>query len=852
MPERIGAYRLESPLGRGGMGEVFLAWDERLERAVAIKRIRHDTFVQSHQRERFRREARMAARLSHAAIVQVHDLVSEESGDAIVMEYVEGPTLAERLARTTLGVAEAVHLAKEIAQGLAAAHEAGLIHRDLKAENVVITPSGHAKILDFGLARPMSWDGEVLTQHGALVGTCYAMSPEQASGGDLDERSDLFSLGALLYEMLAGHSAFRAKDPRATLQRVLYEQPEPLSEILPDLPLTLVSLVERLLAKDRDERPRSAASVAHKLERIERDLPEDEEGSERNDDSVSEMPTYAFPVRPASRPPEPSASKVAGPLRRARGWIYFLAGALVALVIAVTLHYLNDRLHKRAPLRILVTEPAVKGTTDEKLELVATSTKMASLQTLGSMEGLAPFEIVEGASDLREADEILKSNVQKVEGTAYINFQRISREGQVLWSDEFTIPLDPEELWPLAGRINSSLRAAFPNHPVRPGTILLEANSADYAKFIAVLQNIDSGNTRMEDELKNLEQIILSSPRFLDAKVEAVHVACNLYRSSWKSSDLDQANAYLRQANGLAPNDSRTIRARFDVALLGRREEEAQAALEQLAASLPGDPQVLFLTFRLADAQGYQEKAENVLRDLVERTPSWRYRYWLADLLSRRGQFNESRQILDNLHSQDSGNTWVRTGLAYWELVYGSLEEAQRLYSELGPKRHNLTNLGLAQALGNNYLEAQKTYAKALNEGPGQIFINFHLADAQRNLGNTVAAEALYGTVLSQLDNSRTGSKLFPREELMKSQCLVHLGRLEEAKQAAKSVVSRIPDDPLVQRDASMVYIVSGDLPNALLYAKAALGAGLPRRWFEDSAFAPLRQLKEFQDLTAR
>ena len=348
MPERIGAYRLESPLGRGGMGEVFLAWDERLERAVAIKRIRADAFVQSQQRERFRREARMAARLSHASIVQVHDLVSEESGDAIVMEYVEGPTLAERFLRGPLSTAEAIHLAREIAEGLAAAHEAGLIHRDLKAENVVITLAGHAKILDFGLARPVCWDGEVLTQHGALVGTCYAMSPEQASGGDLDERSDLFSLGALLYEMLAGHSAFRAKDPRSTLQRVLYEQPQPLSEIRPGLPPALISLVERLLAKDREDRPRSALSVIHKLEKIEREIPE-EERPERKDDSVSEMQTQAFPVLPGNRPASAATSQAApsepavgeGPLRRARGWIFFLSGALAALVIAVTItHFL--------------------------------------------------------------------------------------------------------------------------------------------------------------------------------------------------------------------------------------------------------------------------------------------------------------------------------------------------------------------------------------------------------------------------------------------------------------------------------------------------------------------------------
>jgi serine/threonine protein kinase/Flp pilus assembly protein TadD len=352
MPERIGAYRLESPLGRGGMGEVFLAWDERLERAVAIKRIRQDAFVLGHQRERFRREARLAARLSHAAIVQIHDLVSEESGDAIVMEYVEGLTLSERIARGPLATAEAVRLAREIAEGLAAAHEAGLIHRDLKAENVIVTPSGHAKILDFGLARPVSWDGEMLTLHGALIGTCYAMSPEQARGEELDERSDLFSFGALLYEMLTGRSPFRGKDPLTTLQRVLHEQPPLLSEVRSDLPLRLSSLVERLLAKDRNDRPRDALQVAHKLELIERELPA-EEWPERNDDSLSDMPTQAFPSPSGSRPGATaprSSPAIEGPLRRARGWMLFLAGALMALVIAVTASYLLKRSSAPSPV----------------------------------------------------------------------------------------------------------------------------------------------------------------------------------------------------------------------------------------------------------------------------------------------------------------------------------------------------------------------------------------------------------------------------------------------------------------------------------------------------------------------
>src|SRR6185369_12365501 len=140
-----------------------------------------------------------------------YDLMSDDAGDAIVLEYVEGSTLASRIAAGPLPPGEAVRLGRQIAEGLAAAHGAGLIHRDLKAENVIITPSGQAKILDFGLARPVSPRDEesTLTEHGALLGTCHAMSPEQAGGGEVDHRSDLFSLGSLLYQMLTGRAPFR-------------------------------------------------------------------------------------------------------------------------------------------------------------------------------------------------------------------------------------------------------------------------------------------------------------------------------------------------------------------------------------------------------------------------------------------------------------------------------------------------------------------------------------------------------------------------------------------------------------------------------------------------------------------
>lgn len=278
----FGSYIVESRLGMGGMGEVFLARDERLQRKVALKRIREDLEVDPRRLERFRREARAVAGLSHPAIVQVFDVVSTDSGDCLVMEYVEGPSLAELLADGPLDLDQALRLGMEIAQGLAEAHTRGFVHRDLKPENVRLSAAGHAKILDFGLVHRL-WHNQpslqvqdsnyarTLTEAGALVGTVHAMSPEQASGRPVDHRSDLFALGSLLYHMLSGRAAFQGTNLLDTLCRITSEAPTPLAQLQPLLPTDLLELVETLLAKDPLKRPANACLVANTLERLRSD-----------------------------------------------------------------------------------------------------------------------------------------------------------------------------------------------------------------------------------------------------------------------------------------------------------------------------------------------------------------------------------------------------------------------------------------------------------------------------------------------------------------------------------------------------------------------------------------------------
>jgi Tol biopolymer transport system component/tRNA A-37 threonylcarbamoyl transferase component Bud32 len=283
--DRIGAYRVERGLGRGGMGEVYLAFDDRLRRLVAIKRIRHDGPLSDVQRERFRREARAAARLNHPAIVQIFDLLTARdsggsrdsstagAGDALVMEYVDGESLADMVARGPLEPAVAVRFAREIALGLAAAHAAGFVHRDLKSENVMVTASGAVKILDFGLVKSVWQEGsqgdeQSLTAEGIVLGTFHTISPEQVRGGKADARSDLFSLGVLLYELLTGQSPFRGGSHVESLRRILTYHPPPLSTLRPGLPRELSALVDRLLEKDPRRRPQTARDVAAALAEI--------------------------------------------------------------------------------------------------------------------------------------------------------------------------------------------------------------------------------------------------------------------------------------------------------------------------------------------------------------------------------------------------------------------------------------------------------------------------------------------------------------------------------------------------------------------------------------------------------
>jgi eukaryotic-like serine/threonine-protein kinase len=316
---RLGPYEIVAPLGAGGMGEVYRARDTRLDRTVAVKVLSGGFSSDPVLKQRFEREAKAISSLNHPHICVLYDVGRQDDVDYLVMECVEGETLAKRLEKGALPLDQVLRVGGQIAAALDRAHRAGIVHRDVKPGNIMLAPAG-AKLLDFGLAKPAASPvsgatvarAAPVTQEGTLVGTFQYMSPEQVEGKGLDGRSDIFSLGAILYEMLTGQRAFQSKSPLSVASAIVEKEPAPIRSIKPLAPAVLVRVIDRCLTKDPDERWQTACDLASELKWVA--------------DSVS----------------QPGAAAPAGERKRTSGRL-MLATLVVAAAAALTLGVLYAR-----------------------------------------------------------------------------------------------------------------------------------------------------------------------------------------------------------------------------------------------------------------------------------------------------------------------------------------------------------------------------------------------------------------------------------------------------------------------------------------------------------------------------
>jgi eukaryotic-like serine/threonine-protein kinase len=290
---KLGRYEIGSKIGEGGMGEVYLAQDIKLDRKVALKILPAEVAANQDRMWRFIQEAKAAAALNHPNIAHIYEISESDGVNFIAMEFVDGHTLRELMHGSTTDLTKLLHYLQHAANGLAKAHAVGIVHRDLKPDNIMVTLDGHAKILDFGLAKlletpypstnsstPSDVATAILPQHstpGTVIGTVGYMSPEQARGktAEIDHRSDIFSFGCILFEAVTGHRPFEGSDAIDTLNRIIREPAPPLISFNPEVPPDVQKIIRRCLAKDPEDRYQSIKDVAIELRELRRELTSD-------------------------------------------------------------------------------------------------------------------------------------------------------------------------------------------------------------------------------------------------------------------------------------------------------------------------------------------------------------------------------------------------------------------------------------------------------------------------------------------------------------------------------------------------------------------------------------------------
>ena len=389
--ESIAHYRIIKKLGAGGMGEVYLALDTKLDRKVAIKVLQPDSLAEENLKKRLLREAQATAKLDHSNICAVYDVNEANSLTFIVMQYIEGETLAEKMERQPLELSTALAIAEQAAEGLAEAHTHGIVHRDLKPQNLMITPRGQLKILDFGLAKQLRVSDSVdfeaptatlLSTPGHVVGTVPYMSPEQLQGESLDASSDIFSLGVIFYEMLAGKHPFRDKSAAGILSRIILGDPIPTEQFQAQVSPELQALLSKMLCKDKAARYQDARDLLTDL----RQLPAKLSG---NDAPADATLTKEFS---AITPKETLANRILSKAQRHKWPVLASALALILLMVAISRLVSTEHLDSLAilPFSYVSSDPQFMANPDrEYLSDGLTESIINNLSQLANLKVIA-------------------------------------------------------------------------------------------------------------------------------------------------------------------------------------------------------------------------------------------------------------------------------------------------------------------------------------------------------------------------------------------------------------------------------------------------------------------------------
>ncbi|HEY7215747.1 MAG TPA: protein kinase, partial [Thermoanaerobaculia bacterium] len=797
-----------------------------LGRDVALKFL-SPTARSPRDEARFRREARAAAALDHPNIGTIYEVSERDGRRFIAMAFYDGETLAARLARepeNRLPIAEAAAVAGQLASALAAAHAAGVVHRDLKPDNVMLTRGGRVKLLDFGLAK---WaEGPTVTERGVVVGTAAYMAPEQLRGSDSGPAGDLWALGVVLYQMVTGERPFGG-ERRGMVHAILHEDPPPARELRPEVPEALERIVARCLAKAPEERYPDADAILAELA-----------AAGLWEAGSTSTTTAAVAQKPAWR-------KWAAALAA----VLLLAGGVTAFLL----------LRRPEPtLYVAVLKPEVAGSmpADDKAQLIA-NLQAALLRTIASLEGLAALDSAQ-VSPLKgspaevaravAAGEVVASRASCGGDLCQVDLRRLGGgDGRVLWSETQRLPASNPQLF--ADAVAASLRHGYADRDLRVSRLELQVSEQDYRKYLELRRHLGDP-AALEGILSQLAELRQRAPRFLDAYMLETWVASRRYLDTGDERYRDRGLAVAQEALKIAPRDPRPLVALFSAFLDSGRLDDAEDILKRIQEVDPAGS--LLRRGQLAERRGRSDEALRLMNEAARLQPSWSTLLTVANAEYRLGRLADARRHLQELLQRSPGNIEGLKALAQIELLHDP-DHAVALLRQAAqgdPSPKALTNLGVALLLLRRYDEAERSLRRALALQPDDSPAALNLADCLVLNGRPEEARSLYASIAATTERQAT-----PRNwQLLgiKAQALAHLGKTVEAVEAIQQALRLTPDNAQLAYEAAVVYTLLGDRVSALFQARRAADGGVEAQWFALPFFDPLRSEPGFPGTAGR
>ncbi len=715
----VSHYRVSEQLGRGGMGVVYKAHDTRLDRWVALKFLSADSLSET-DRLRFVGEAQAAARVHHPNICPIYEIDEHEGQLFFAMALVDGKTIDHLLAREPLPLAAALDIALQVANGLEAAHRLGVIHRDIKTSNVAVDTSGHAWILDFGVA--LRQDSHRLTAPGGAVGTPAYMSPEQAQGLSVDHRTDIWSLAVILFEMITGQLPFHRGSHYSVLHAIVTEQAADISALRPGVPVRLAQFFEKAFDKDPAQRWQSATEVQTELNQIRATVPEPTRTL------TSYVPLVTAPLIP------PASKKNRGSL----GVLTLIACALLAWGaqrLWFTTKLPDEKRIAVLPFTVPGNDPGVRTLADGLVETLTSK--------------LTQIEEFQGKLMVVPASEIRGRNIASVEDARRIYDANLAITGSAQrWSDrvQFTMNLvDTATIRQLASRtvefdaanpiglrdgaVNSAVRLLALKLSKESSTSLVAGETSTQSAYSKYLKG--AGYLARYDLTGNVDRAIASftDATRLDPKYALAYAA--LGQARWRKAKMDSDPGQAQQARDDIETairlDPRLVEARVKLGEIFSESGQVEEAIQQehQALQMAPDNAEAYRALGQAYAAAHQDApAENAFREAVQRSPNDWYGHLLLGLFYwNRGRNSDARIAWEAARKLTPDNEVVYRDLANLDLREGKFQQASDLISktlrfEPGPKTYS--TLGIAYYYQKRYEEAAEALGTGIRLDPGE------------------------------------------------------------------------------------------------------------------------------------